>query len=96
MAYESLTSDQDKKLNVKLEGIDRLSKQVKMLSQTVGNLDERISSLEGFLNSALFKQQEDIKAAWTESNALSGAKVASEKFDMDADVAPHPDAPPVG
>ena len=96
MAYESLTSDQDKKLNVKLEGIDRLSKQVKMLSQTVGNLDERISSLEGFLNSALFKQQEDIKAAWNEINTLNGSNSAREKFDMDADVAPHPSAPPVG
>ena len=95
MAYDSLTS-KDQNLEAKLEGVDRLSKQIKVLSQTVGNLDERISSLEGFLNSALFKQQEDIKAAWTEINALSGAKVASEKFDMDADVAPHPDAPPVG
>tara|TARA_B100000029_G_C17341413_1_gene875422 strand:+ start:367 stop:654 length:288 start_codon:yes stop_codon:yes gene_type:complete len=95
MAYESLATE-DANLAAKLQGVDRLSKQIKVLSQTVGNLDERISSLEGFLNSALFKQQEDIKAAWVEINALSSAKTASEKFDMDADVAPHPDAPPVG
>ena len=95
MAYDSLTS-QDQNLKAKLEGVDRLSKQIKVLSQTLGNLDERISALEGFLNSALLKQQEDIKAAWTEINALSGAKDAAYKFDMDATTAPHPDAPPVG
>tara|TARA_B100001250_G_scaffold143836_1_gene123108 strand:+ start:131 stop:418 length:288 start_codon:yes stop_codon:yes gene_type:complete len=95
MAYDSLTS-QDQNLKAKLEGVDRLSKQIKVLSQTLGNLDERISALEGFLNSALLKQQEDIKAAWTEINALSGAKDAADKFDMDATTAPHPDAPPVG
>ena len=95
MAYDSLTS-QDQNLKAKLEGVDRLSKQIKVLSQTLGNLDERISALEGFLNSALLKQQEDIKAAWVEINALSGAKDAADKFDMDATTAPHPDAPPVG
>ena len=95
MAYDSLTSH-DQNLKAKLEGVDRLSKQIKVLSQTLGNLDERISALEGFLNSALLKQQEDIKAAWTEINALSGAKDAADKFDMDATTAPHPDAPPVG
>tara|TARA_B100000902_G_scaffold386857_1_gene430048 strand:- start:195 stop:482 length:288 start_codon:yes stop_codon:yes gene_type:complete len=95
MAYDSLTS-QDQNLQAKLEGVDRLSKQIKVLSQTLGNLDERISALEGFLNSALFKQQEDIKAVWTEINALSAAKDAAEKFDLESDVAPHPSAPPVG
>ena len=95
MAYDSLTS-QDQNLEAKLEGVDRLSKQIKVLSQTLGNLDERICALEGFLNSALLKQQEDIKAAWTEINALSGARDAAEKFDLDATTAPHPDAPPVG
>ena len=95
MAYDTLTS-KDQNLEAKLDAVDRLSKQIKVLSQTVGNLDERISSLEGFLNSALFKQQEDIKAVWTEINALNGSNSAREKFDMDADVAPHPDAPPVG
>ena len=70
MAYDSLTS-KDQNLEAKLEGVDRLSKQIKVLSQTVGNLDERISALEGFLNSALLKQQEDIKAAWVEINALN-------------------------
>ena len=95
MAYESLTTE-DANLAAKLQGVDRLSKQIKVLSQTVGNLDERISSLEGFLNSALFKQQEDIKAAWNEINTLNGSNAAREKFDMDADVAPHPSAPPVG
>ncbi len=95
MAYDSLTS-QDQNLQAKLEGVDRLSKQIKVLSQTLGNLDERISALEGFLNSALFKQQEDIKAVWTEINALSASKDAAEKFDLESDVAPHPSAPPVG
>ena len=95
MAYESLSTE-DANLAAKLQGVDRLSKQIKVLSQTVGNLDERISSLEGFLNSALFKQQEDIKAAWTEINNLNGSNAAREKFDMDAEVAPHPSAPPVG
>tara|TARA_B100000287_G_scaffold136445_1_gene128372 strand:- start:267 stop:554 length:288 start_codon:yes stop_codon:yes gene_type:complete len=95
MAYESLATE-DANLAAKLQGVDRLSKQIKVLSQTVGNLDERISSLEGFLNSALFKQQEDIKAAWNEINNLNGSNAAREKFDMDADVAPHPSAPPVG
>jgi len=95
MAYDSLTS-QDQNLQAKLEGVDRLSKQIKVLSQTLGNLDERISALEGFLNSALFKQQEDIKAVWTEINVLSASKDAAEKFDLESDVAPHPSAPPVG
>ena len=95
MAYDSLTS-KDQNLEAKLEGVDRLSKQIKVVSQTVGNLDERISALEGFLNSALLKQQEDIKAAWVEINALNGSSSARDKFDMDATTAPHPDAPPVG
>ena len=95
MAYESLTTE-DANLAANLQGVDRLSKQIKVLSQTVGNLDERISALEGFLNSALLKQQEDIKAAWVEINALNGSSSARDKFDMDATTAPHPDAPPVG
>ena len=95
MAYETLASP-EANLDAKLQGIDSLRKQVKVLSQTVGNMDERISSLEGLLNSALFKQQEDIKAVWTEINVLSASKDAAEKFDLESDVAPHPSAPPVG
>ena len=95
MAYESLTTE-EVNVSAKLQGVDRLAKQVKVLSQTVGNLDERISALEGFLNSALFKQQEDIKAAWVEINNIQKNDAARKKFDLDADVAQHPSAPPVG
>ena len=95
MAYETLASP-EANLDAKLQGIDSLRKQVKVLSQTVGNMDERISSLEGLLNSALFKQQEDIKAAWTVINQLDASNTAASKFDLEGQVAAQPGEPPVG
>ena len=55
--------------------------------RTIGNLDERLTSLEAMVNAALFKQQDDIKALIAEVNTLKGQlelKEAEKKFDMDA------------
>jgi hypothetical protein len=67
--------------------------------RTIGNLDERLTSLESMVHAALLKQQDDLKALIVEINTLKGNKeyeVASSKFDMDAKPAEIPNAPPVG
>ena len=99
MVYDSLTSDTESLTKVKLQQVDRLKKQLNGAMRTIGNLDERLATLESMVHAALLKQQDDIKALVVEINTLKGSKdyeVASNKFDMDAKPAEIPNAPPVG
>ena len=101
MVYDSLTSDTETLTKVKLNQVDRTKKQLQLAMKTIGNLDERLTSLESLVQAALFKQQDDIKALVVEVNSLKGLleeKEASKKFDMDAMPAQYggAGAPPVG
>ena len=99
MGYDSLTSDTETLTKVKLQSVDRLKKQLQAAMRTIGNLDERLTSLESMVHAALLKQQDDIKALVVEINNLKGSRdyeVASNKFDMDAKPFDLPNAPPVG
>ena len=99
MGYDSLTSDTETLTKVKLQQVDRLKKQLNGAMRTIGNLDERLATLESMVHAALLKQQDDIKALVIEVNNLKGSKdyeVASSKFDMDAKPFDLPNAPPVG
>ena len=99
MGYDSLTADTEALTKVKLQQVDRLKKQLQAAMKTIGNLDERLTSLESMVHAALLKQQDDIKALVIEVNNLKGSKdyeVASSKFDMDAKPFDLPNAPPVG
>ena len=99
MGYDSLTSDTESLTKVKLQQVDRLKKQLQAAMKTIGNLDERLTSIESMVNAALLKQQDDIKALITEINTLKGKadyEKASSKFDMDAKPADPTGAPPVG
>ena len=70
MGYDSLTSDTETLTKVKLNQVDRLKKQLQAAMKTIGNLDERLTSLESLVQAALFKQQDDIKALVVEVNSL--------------------------
>ena len=99
MGYDSLTSDTETLTKVKLQSVDRLKKQLQAAMRTIGNLDERLTSLESMVHAALLKQQDDIKALVVKVNQLEGEKEyqkAAQKFDMDARPAEVPNAPPVG
>ncbi len=101
MGYDSLTSDTETLTKVKLNQVDRLKKQLQAAMKTIGNLDERLTSLESLVQAALFKQQDDNKALVVEVNSLKGLleeKEAAKKFDMDAMPAQYggAGAPPVG
>jgi len=99
MGYDSLTSDTETLTKVKLQQVDRLKKQLNGAMRTIGNLDERLATLESMVHAALLKQQDDIKALITEINALKGKAEydkASSKFDMDAMPSQPSSAPPVG
>ena len=98
MGYDSLTSDTEALTKVKLNQVDRLKKQLQAAMKTIGNLDERLTSLESMVHAALLKQQDDIKALVIKVNKLEGEKEyqkAAEKFDMDAMPAEVQNAPPV-
>ena len=87
MGYDSLSSDTEALTKVKLQQVDRLKKQLQAAMKTIGNLDERLTTLESMVQAALLKQQDDIAALVIEVNSLKGqieAKEASKKFDMDA------------
>ena len=87
MVYDSLTSDTESLTKVKLQQVDRLKKQLQAAMKTIGNLDERLTSLESMVHAALLKQQDDIAGLVTEINAIKGNKDmedAASKFDMDA------------
>tara|TARA_B100000886_G_scaffold110133_1_gene73802 strand:+ start:582 stop:887 length:306 start_codon:yes stop_codon:yes gene_type:complete len=101
MVYDSLTSDTETLTKVKLGQVDRLKKQLNAAMKTIGNLDERLRTLESMVHAALLKQQDDIKALVIELNNLKGnveVKEASKKFDMDAVPAQYggSGAPPIG
>lgn len=99
MVYDSLTADQKGLAAAKQQSLDRLKKQLQASMRTIGNLDERLTTLESMVNASLFKQQEDIKTLIAEVNALKGKlerKEAEKKFDMDALPSEIPNAPPVG
>ena len=99
MGYDSLVSDTEALTKVKLGQVDRTKKQLQAAMRTIGNLDERLTSLESMVNASLFKQQEDIKTLIAEINALKGQLElgeASKKFDMDAKPSDPTGAPPVG
>ena len=87
MVYDSLSSDTETLTKVKLQQVDRLKKQLQAAMKTIGNLDERLTSLESFVNAALLKQQDDLKTLIAEVNSIKGNKEvekAASKFDMDA------------
>ena len=87
MVYDSLTSDTEALTKVKLGQVDRLKKQLQASMKTIGNLDERLTTLESMVQAALLKQQDDIAGLVLEINAIKGKNEmdkASSKFDMDA------------
>ena len=102
MVYDSLTSDTETLTKVKLGQVDRTKKQLQAAMRTIGNLDERLTSLESLVQAALVKQQDDIKALVIEINPLKGQlelKDAEKKFDMDvvpSDFGGTSAPPPVG
>ena len=49
MVYDSLTSDTESLTKVKLQQVDRLKKQLQAAMKTIGNLDERLTSLESMV-----------------------------------------------
>ena len=99
MGYDSLTADTEALTKQKLQSVDRLKKQLQATMKTIGNLDERLTSLESMVHASLLKQQDDNKALVAEVNTLKGVierKEAEKKFDMDAVPSDIPNAPPVG
>ena len=99
MVYDSLTADTEGLAAAKQQSVDRLKKQLQASMRTIGNLDERLTTLESMVQAALLKQQDDIKSLIFEINELKGKAEydqASNKFDMDAKPADPTGAPPVG
>ena len=99
MGYDSLVSDTEALTKVKLGQVDRLKKQLQAAMKTIGNLDERLTTLESMVYASLLKQQDDIKALVIEINQLKGElerEQASKKFDMDSMPSEFGGAPPVG
>ena len=101
MVYDSLTSDTEALTKVKLQQVDRLKNQLQAAMKTIGNLDERLTSLESMVHASLLKQQDDIAGLVTEINSIKGKAeedAAKSKFDMDAMPAEYggAGAPPVG
>ena len=99
MVWDSLTSDTETLTKVKLNQVDRTKKQLQAAMRTIGNIDERLTTLESMVQAALLKQQDDIAALVIEVNTLKGQleyKDAASKFDMDAMPSQPSSAPPVG
>ena len=87
MVYDSLTSDTESLTKVKLQQVDRLKKQLQASMRTIGNLDERLTTLESMVQVALLKQQDDIAALVIEVNTLKGLieeKEAARKYQNDS------------
>ena len=101
MGYDSLNAPNATE-TVTSGKVDRLQKQLQQTMKTLGNLDERLTSLESMVHAVHLKQQDDILGLVGDINILKGSKEyekASNKFDMDAKPAPHPSeapVPPVG
>ena len=101
MVYDSLTADTEGLAAAKQQSVDRLKKQLQASMRTIGNLDERLTTLESMVHAALLKQQDDIASLVIEINSIKGKAEedkASSKFDMDAMPAEYggAGAPPVG
>ena len=67
--------------------VDRLQKQLQQTMKTLGNLDERLTTLESMVHASLLKQQDDIIGLVADINLLKGNKeyeTAANKFDMEA------------
>ena len=99
MGYDSLTADTEALTKQKLQSVDRLKKLLQATMKTIGNLDERLTSLESIVHASLFQQQEAIQTLIAELNTLKGQldlEKASKKFDVDAMPAQAPNAPPEG
>ncbi len=78
--------------------VDRLQKQLQQTMKTLGNLDERLTTLESMVHASLLKQQDDILGLVADINIIKGTKEfenASKKFDMEGAPAPHPNDAPV-
>ena len=87
MVYDSLTADTEGLAAAKQQSVDRLKKQLQASMRTIGNLDERLTTLESMVHASLLKQQDDITALVVQVNELKGQlelKEAEKKFDMDA------------
>ena len=85
MGYDSLASKEENQ-DVQSGKLTRLQKQLNALMETVGNLDERLASIESMTNAALLKQQDDIAGLVLNINELKGNKEyenAASKFDME-------------
>jgi len=101
MGYDSLNAPNATEA-VTSGKVDRLQKQLQQTMKTLGNLDERLTTLESMVHASLLKQQDDIIGLVADINLLKGAKEydkASNKFDMEGIPAPHPSeapVPPVG
>ena len=100
MGYDSLNAP-EANADVQSGKLSRLEQQLQQTMKTIGNLDERLTTLESLVMSMGTKQQEDIRSAWNEINKLNCNEDASKKFDMESTVATHPHenaagAPPVG
>ena len=97
MGYDSLNAPNATEA-VTSGKVDRLQKQLQQTMKTLGNLDERLTTLESMVHAVHLKQQDDILGIVADINILKGNKEydkAANKFDMDAKPAQHPDAPPL-
>tara|TARA_B100001996_G_scaffold51720_1_gene36972 strand:- start:106 stop:414 length:309 start_codon:yes stop_codon:yes gene_type:complete len=97
MGYDSLNAPAAAE-TVTSGKVDRLQKQLQQTMKTLGNLDERLTTLESMVHASLLKQQDDIVGLVADINLLKGAKEydkASNKFDMEGVPAPHPNDAPV-
>jgi|TARA_A100001037_G_scaffold206695_1_gene185072 hypothetical protein len=101
MGYDSLNAPNATEA-VTSGKVDRLQKQLQQTMKTLGNLDERLTTLESMVHASLLKQQDDILGLVADINLIKGAKEfdkAANKFDMEGIPAPHPSeapVPPVG
>ncbi len=97
MGYDSLNAPEANEA-VQSGKVARLQKQLQQTMKTLGNLDERLTTLESMVHASLLKQQDDILGLVNDINIIKGNKEyesAANKFDMDALPAQHPDAPPL-
>ena len=97
MGYDSLNAP-EANAEVQSGKLGSLEKQLQQTMKTIGNLDERLTSIESMVNASLLKQQDDIVGLVADINLLKGNREfeqAASKFDMEATAAQHPDAPPV-
>jgi len=97
MGYDSLNAPEATE-TVTSGKVDRLQKQLQQTMKTLGNLDERLSTLEAMVHAVHLKQQDDIVGLVADINVIKGNKEyenAASKFDMEGTAAPHPNDAPV-